>query len=88
MDTDRKQFKVKKHKHYETVGRLGGGYVVGGIPWYNIYYGGFWGANAPGNDHSPNETSQNDFGQELSNGGNVGGSTGATAADGGGAGAV
>ena len=89
MATDKPQFKVKKHKHHETVGRLNGGYAVGGIPWFQIYYGGFWGGGtAPGNDNSPNETAQNGFGQESGYGGDVGGSTGATASDGGGSGAV
>jgi hypothetical protein len=86
---DKKQFKVKKHKHHRTTGRLGGGYVVGGIPWYTLYYGvgGYWNGSAPGNDQSPNETAQNGFGQESGSGiGNA--SDGAGAGDGGGAGSM
>jgi len=78
MATEKKQFKVKKHKHHRTVGRLGGGYVVGGIPWSQLYYGGYWGEVGPGNDNSPNETAQNGFGQESGNGGDAGAGTGAS----------
>lgn len=88
---DKKQFKVKKHKHYTTTGRLGGGYVVGGIPWYALYYGvgGYWGGVGPGNDQSPNETAQNGFGQESGSGiGNASDGAGAGAGDGGGAGSM
>jgi hypothetical protein len=87
--TDKKQFKVKKHKHHTTTGRLDGGYVVGGIPWYVLYYGvgGYWNGSAPGNDQSPNETAQNGFGQESGSGiGNA--SDGAGAGDGGGVGSM
>lgn len=78
MATEKKQFKIKKHKHHRTVGRLGGGYVVGGIPWSQLYYGGYWGGVGPGNDNSPNETAQNGFGQESGNGGDAGAGTGAS----------
>jgi hypothetical protein len=89
MAKEKKQFKVKKHKHHATVGRLGGGYAVGGIPWFQLYYGGYWGGTAPGNDNSPNETAQNGFGQESGDGAsNVSGSGGASASDGGGSGAM
>lgn len=87
---DKKQFKVKKHKHHRTTGRLGGGYVVGGIPWYSLYYGvgGYWGGTAPGNDKSPNETAQNGFGQDGGNDSSGDSGSAAAAGDGGGAGSM
>ncbi len=90
MHTEKHQFKVKKNRRHQTVGRSGG-YLVGGIPWFQLYYGGYWGGTGPGNDKSPNETAQNGFGQESNNGtgtGDVSGSGGASAADGGGTGAM
>jgi len=88
MHTEKHQFKVKRNKRHQVVGRSGG-YLVGGIPWYQLYYGGYWGGTAPGNDKGTNETAQNGFGQESGYGaGNVSGSGGAAAADGGGAGAM
>jgi len=90
MALDKKQFKVKKHKHHRTTGRLGGGYVVGGIPWYTLYYGmgGYWGGAGPGNDQSPNETAQNGFGQESNNDSGDNSGSDAGAGDGGGAGSM
>lgn len=87
MPNEKHQFKVKKHKHHRTVGRLGGGYVVGGIPWSQLYYGsygyygGYYGGVGPGNN--------NNSGQESGNGtGDVSGSGGDAAGDGGGSGAM
>jgi hypothetical protein len=39
MHTEKHQFETKADRRYESVGR--GGYAVGGIPWYNLYYGGY-----------------------------------------------
>jgi hypothetical protein len=80
MATEKKQFKVKKHKHHRTVGRLGGGYVVGGIPWSQLYYGGYgyYSGVGPGNS--------NNSGQESGNDGDTGAGDGAS--DGGGSGAM
>ena len=95
MHNEKHQFEVKKRKGHRTVGRLGGGYVVGGIPWSQLYfggygyYGGYYGGVGPGNDHSPNETAQNGFGQESDSGiGNASDGAGAGAGDGGGAGSM
>jgi len=87
---DKKQFNVKKDKHHRTTGRLGGGYVVGGWPWYWLYSGtGYMTGATPGDDHSPNETAQNGFGQESGSGiGNASDSSGAGTGDGGGAGSM
>lgn len=88
MHTEKHQFEVKKNRRHRVVGRSGGGYVVGGIPWFQMYYGGYWGGTASGNDNSPNETAQNGFGQESGNVGDAGGSAGVAASDGGGSGAM
>jgi hypothetical protein len=86
MHNEKHQFNVKKHKGHSTVGRLGGGYVVGGIPWSQLYYGsygyygGYYGGVGPGNS--------NNSGQESGNDGDVGGSSGDAAGDGGGSGAM
>ena len=84
MHNEKHQFKVKKHNHHRTVGRLGGGYVVGGIPWSQLYYGsygyygGYYGGVGPGNNNSS--------GQESGNDGDAGAGDGAS--DGGGSGAM
>jgi hypothetical protein len=39
MHTEKHQFETQANRRYESVGR--GGYAVGGIPWYNLYYGGY-----------------------------------------------
>jgi hypothetical protein len=86
MHNEEHQFEVKKRKGHRTVGRLGGGYVVGGIPWSQLYYGGYgyyggyYGGVGPGNS--------NNSGQESGNDGDVGGSAGDAAGDGGGSGAM
>jgi len=86
MHNEKHQFNVKKHKRHRTVGRLGGGYVVGGIPWSQLYYGGYgyyggyYGGVGPGNS--------NNSGQESGNDGDVGGSAGDAAGDGGGSGSM
>ena len=94
MHNEKHQFNVKKHKRHRTVGRLGGGYVVGGIPWSQLYfggygyYGGYYGGVGPGNDNSPNETAQNGFGQESNNDSGDNSGSDAGAGDGGGAGSM
>lgn len=90
MTIDKKQFEVKRHEHHETTGRLGGGYAVGGIPWYTLYYGigGYWGGANSGNDQSSNETAQNGFGQDGGNDASGDSGAAATAGDGGGSGSM
>jgi hypothetical protein len=94
MHNEKHQFEVKKRKGHRTVGRLGGGYVVGGIPWSQLYfggygyYGGYYGGVGPGNDNSPNETAQNGFGQESNNDSGDNSGSDAGAGDGGGAGSM
>lgn len=91
MHNEKHQFEVKKNRRYQRVGR-GGGYVVGGIPWSQLYYGGYgyyggyYGGVGPGNNNNnPNETAQNGFGQESGDGGtgDVSGSGGDSASGGG-----
>ena len=94
MHNEKHQFEVKKRKGHRTVGRLGGGYVVGGIPWSQLYfggygyYGGYYGGVGPGNDNSPNETAQNGFGQESNNDSGDNSGSDAGAGDGGGVGSM
>jgi hypothetical protein len=87
MAKEKKQFTVGNHNHHGTVGRLGGGYAVGGIPWFQLYYGGYgyYGGHFGGMGTGNNNSS----GQESGDGtGDVSGSGGDAAGDGGGSGAM
>lgn len=76
-----------KHHDYSTVGRLGGGQFINGMPWYLMTWGiGYGGSTGYGNDHSANETAQNGFGQDGGN--DSTGDSGAGAGDGGGSGSM
>lgn len=93
--------KRKKHEHqdfklpannYRRIGRAGN--VVSGVPWYSLYYGigfGGWGGmygSGYGTGTLPNETAQNNYGQETSGDGTTGSDTGAGAGEGSGVGTM
>lgn len=87
MHNEKHQFEIKKNRRHRVVGRSGGGYVVGGIPWSQLYYGGYgyyggyYGGVGPGNN--------NGSGQESDNGAtDAAGGTGDGASDGGGSGGM
>lgn len=78
-----------KHHDYSTVGRLGGGQFINGMPWYLMPWGvGYGGSTGYGNDHSANETAQNGFGQDGGNDASGESGAGTAAGDGAGAGTV
>ena len=78
-----------KHHDYSTVGRLGGGQFLNGMPWYLMPWGvGYGGSTGYGNDQSANETAQNGFGQGGGSDSSGESGAGATAGDGGGSGSM
>ncbi len=86
MHSEKHQFKLGKDERHRRAGRLGGGYLVGGFPWFMGYYTGFTiGANS-----GLNQTAQNNYGQESANAGDSGieSAGGAEASDGGGSGGL
>jgi hypothetical protein len=88
------KFDIKRHP-INTVGRLGGGQSISGIPWYSLYYGvGFGGyggyyGNGYGEqgESSSQEAAEQNSGEETGENGasDNAGSDGAGSGDGGGA---
>ena len=79
-------FPVKRHD-VNTVGRLGGGQYVSGLPWWQYYYGvgfGGWGGYT-GNDHENSESPSQEAGEHDA--GSSGGES-AGSGDGGGTGSM